>query len=76
MRETCAFDAAAALRGRDALRVTWTGGTPTADSRAWLAELETALPTTLPPLTGTVPWIVYRGTPAVSYGRTYRAVIM
>ncbi|GAB2979687.1 xanthine dehydrogenase family protein molybdopterin-binding subunit [Saccharothrix stipae] len=33
-----------ALRGREALRVTWRGGTPTADSRQWLAELETALP--------------------------------
>ncbi|ONI80383.1 hypothetical protein ALI22I_44440 [Saccharothrix sp. ALI-22-I] len=33
-----------ALRGREALRVTWRGGTPTADSRVWLAELETALP--------------------------------
>jgi isoquinoline 1-oxidoreductase beta subunit len=36
---------AAALRGRDALRVTWTSGTPAADSRTWLAELENALPT-------------------------------
>ncbi|GAA4712052.1 molybdopterin cofactor-binding domain-containing protein [Phytohabitans rumicis] len=44
-----ATSTAAALRGRDALRVTWTGGNPTADSRAWLADLETALP----PLTGT-----------------------
>jgi isoquinoline 1-oxidoreductase beta subunit len=43
-----ATSTAAALRGRDALRVTWTGGTPTADSRAWLADLEAALP----PLTG------------------------
>ncbi|PSL56200.1 isoquinoline 1-oxidoreductase beta subunit [Saccharothrix carnea] len=33
-----------ALRGREALRVTWRGGTPTADSRQWLADLETALP--------------------------------
>ncbi|MGW4115384.1 molybdopterin cofactor-binding domain-containing protein [Actinosynnema sp. NPDC004786] len=33
-----------ALRGREALRVTWRGGTPTADSRQWLAELEAALP--------------------------------
>ncbi|WP_447007470.1 molybdopterin cofactor-binding domain-containing protein [Saccharothrix isguenensis] len=33
-----------ALRGRDALRVTWRGGTPDADSRVWLAELESALP--------------------------------
>ncbi|MBB5801575.1 isoquinoline 1-oxidoreductase beta subunit [Saccharothrix ecbatanensis] len=33
-----------ALRGREALRVTWRGGTPDADSRVWLAELESALP--------------------------------
>ncbi|MCC8247726.1 xanthine dehydrogenase family protein molybdopterin-binding subunit [Saccharothrix luteola] len=33
-----------ALRGREALRVTWRGGTPTADSRQWLADLEAALP--------------------------------
>ncbi|MFJ6671753.1 molybdopterin cofactor-binding domain-containing protein [Actinosynnema sp. NPDC091369] len=33
-----------ALRGREALRVTWRGGTPTADSRQWLADLGTALP--------------------------------
>jgi isoquinoline 1-oxidoreductase subunit beta len=33
-----------ALRGREALRVTWRGGTPTADSRVRLAELENALP--------------------------------
>ncbi|MFC6089881.1 xanthine dehydrogenase family protein molybdopterin-binding subunit [Saccharothrix lopnurensis] len=33
-----------ALRGREALRVTWSGGTPTADSRVWLDELEAALP--------------------------------
>ncbi|MFD0201693.1 MULTISPECIES: xanthine dehydrogenase family protein molybdopterin-binding subunit [Saccharothrix] len=33
-----------ALRGREALLVTWRGGTPTADSRQWLADLETALP--------------------------------
>ncbi|WP_033427378.1 xanthine dehydrogenase family protein molybdopterin-binding subunit [Saccharothrix syringae] len=33
-----------ALRGREALRVTWRDGTPTADSRVWLAELEAALP--------------------------------
>ena len=33
-----------ALRGREALRVTWRGGTPTADSRRWLADLGTALP--------------------------------
>ncbi|SEQ91823.1 isoquinoline 1-oxidoreductase, beta subunit [Lentzea xinjiangensis] len=37
-----------ALRGRDALRITWTGGTPAADSRAWLADLEAALPTRSP----------------------------
>ncbi|MEU4427791.1 molybdopterin cofactor-binding domain-containing protein [Actinoplanes sp. NPDC024001] len=35
---------AEALRGREALRVTWTGGTPAADSRTWLADLEAALP--------------------------------
>jgi isoquinoline 1-oxidoreductase beta subunit len=34
----------AALRGRTALAVTWTGGTPAADSRVWLDELEAALP--------------------------------
>jgi isoquinoline 1-oxidoreductase beta subunit len=34
----------AALRGREALRTTWTGGTPAADSRDWLDELEAALP--------------------------------
>ncbi|GIE98506.1 xanthine dehydrogenase family protein molybdopterin-binding subunit [Paractinoplanes rishiriensis] len=34
----------AALRGRTALQVTWTGGTPAADSRTWLADLEAALP--------------------------------
>ncbi|MEU4560699.1 molybdopterin cofactor-binding domain-containing protein [Actinoplanes sp. NPDC023936] len=39
---------AAALSGRAALRVTWTGGTPQADSRAWIADLEAALP----PVTG------------------------
>ena len=39
-----ASSTAAALRGRDALRVTWTGGTPAADSREWLAGLESALP--------------------------------
>ncbi|MFC4066455.1 xanthine dehydrogenase family protein molybdopterin-binding subunit [Actinoplanes subglobosus] len=33
-----------ALRGRAALAVTWTGGTPAADSRVWLDELEAALP--------------------------------
>ncbi|MEU4157923.1 molybdopterin cofactor-binding domain-containing protein [Actinoplanes sp. NPDC026670] len=33
-----------ALRGRAALSVTWTGGTPAADSRVWLDELEAALP--------------------------------
>ncbi|MEU5696467.1 molybdopterin cofactor-binding domain-containing protein [Actinosynnema sp. NPDC020468] len=33
-----------ALRGRDLLRVTWTGGTPDADSRRWLADLEASLP--------------------------------
>jgi isoquinoline 1-oxidoreductase beta subunit len=33
-----------ALRGREALRVTWRGGTPTADSRVWLDELAAALP--------------------------------
>nr|WP_257785505.1 molybdopterin cofactor-binding domain-containing protein [Lentzea guizhouensis] len=37
-----------ALRGRDALRITWRGGTPTADSRAWLAGLESALPAQSP----------------------------
>ncbi|SDF45880.1 isoquinoline 1-oxidoreductase, beta subunit [Lentzea fradiae] len=37
-----------ALRGRDALRVTWQGGTPEADSRAWLADLEAALPAQAP----------------------------
>ncbi|MGZ3147147.1 molybdopterin cofactor-binding domain-containing protein [Lentzea chajnantorensis] len=37
-----------ALRGRDALRVTWRGGTPAADSRAWLADLEAALPAQSP----------------------------
>lgn len=33
-----------ALRGREALRVTWRDGTPTADSRVWLDELAAALP--------------------------------
>jgi isoquinoline 1-oxidoreductase beta subunit len=33
-----------ALRGRAALSGTWTGGTPAADSRVWLDELEAALP--------------------------------
>ncbi|MGM1058628.1 molybdopterin cofactor-binding domain-containing protein [Saccharothrix sp. Mg75] len=33
-----------ALKGRDALRVTWRGGTPAADSRVWLDELTAALP--------------------------------
>ncbi|MET9229960.1 molybdopterin cofactor-binding domain-containing protein [Lentzea sp. NPDC003310] len=37
-----------ALRGRDALKVTWRGGTPTADSRAWLADLRAALPAQSP----------------------------
>ncbi|SMC81161.1 xanthine dehydrogenase family protein molybdopterin-binding subunit [Lentzea albidocapillata] len=37
-----------ALRGRDALRITWRGGTPTADSRAWLADLHAALPAQSP----------------------------
>ncbi|MFF0310483.1 molybdopterin cofactor-binding domain-containing protein [Streptosporangium sp. NPDC004379] len=35
---------AAALRGRDALAVTWAGGSPQADSRLWLDGLEAALP--------------------------------
>jgi isoquinoline 1-oxidoreductase beta subunit len=43
-----ARSAPAALRGREALRVTWTGGTPTADSRVWLEELTTALPANAP----------------------------
>ncbi|GHH28026.1 aldehyde dehydrogenase [Lentzea cavernae] len=33
-----------ALKARDALRVTWRGGTPTADSRTWLSDLRAALP--------------------------------
>ncbi|HUQ56971.1 xanthine dehydrogenase family protein molybdopterin-binding subunit [Lentzea sp.] len=33
-----------AMKGRDALRITWSGGTPGADSRAWLADLNAALP--------------------------------
>jgi isoquinoline 1-oxidoreductase beta subunit len=37
-----------ALRGRDALRITWRGGTPTADSRAWLTDLRAALPAQVP----------------------------
>ncbi|MGW6441757.1 molybdopterin cofactor-binding domain-containing protein [Lentzea sp. NPDC055074] len=37
-----------ALRARDALRITWRGGTPTADSRAWLADLRAALPAQSP----------------------------
>ncbi|MFD5827218.1 molybdopterin cofactor-binding domain-containing protein [Lentzea sp. NPDC060358] len=37
-----------ALKARDALRVTWTGGTPAADSRTWLADLHTALPAQAP----------------------------
>ncbi|WP_439658797.1 molybdopterin cofactor-binding domain-containing protein [Lentzea sp. HUAS TT2] len=37
-----------ALRGRDALRITWSGGTPGADSRAWLADLHAALPAQSP----------------------------
>ncbi|MCS7477374.1 xanthine dehydrogenase family protein molybdopterin-binding subunit [Umezawaea endophytica] len=43
-----AGSAPAALRGRAALRVTWTGGTPTADSRVWLEDLAAALPATGP----------------------------
>ncbi|MEU7903548.1 molybdopterin cofactor-binding domain-containing protein [Actinoplanes sp. NPDC049118] len=39
-----AHSTAAALRGREALRVTWVAGSPAADSRAWLADLEAALP--------------------------------
>ncbi|MBW6437365.1 molybdopterin-dependent oxidoreductase [Actinoplanes hulinensis] len=35
---------ATALRGRELLKVTWTGGTPAADSRVWLDALEAALP--------------------------------
>ncbi|CAM3355516.1 xanthine dehydrogenase family protein molybdopterin-binding subunit [Kibdelosporangium persicum] len=35
---------AAALAGRAALRVTWTGGNTAADSRDWLTELGQALP--------------------------------
>ncbi|MCG8922590.1 molybdopterin cofactor-binding domain-containing protein [Lentzea sp. CC55] len=37
-----------ALRGRDALKITWGGGTPTADSRTWLADLRAALPAQSP----------------------------
>ncbi|KOV87266.1 hypothetical protein ADL03_07455 [Nocardia sp. NRRL S-836] len=37
-----------ALRGRDALRIAWRDGTPAADSRAWLADLEAALPARSP----------------------------
>jgi isoquinoline 1-oxidoreductase subunit beta len=37
-----------ALRGRDALRVSWRAGTPTADSREWLSALEAALPAAPP----------------------------
>ncbi|GAA0256957.1 xanthine dehydrogenase family protein molybdopterin-binding subunit [Saccharothrix mutabilis subsp. mutabilis] len=37
-----------ALRGREVLRVTWRGGTPRADSRAWLADLHAALPAESP----------------------------
>ncbi len=43
-----ARSAPAALRGREALRVTWTGGTPNADSRVWLDELAAALPAPAP----------------------------
>ncbi|WP_189210728.1 molybdopterin cofactor-binding domain-containing protein [Actinokineospora fastidiosa] len=39
-----ATSTAAALRGRAALRATWTGGTPNADSRAWLDQLAAAVP--------------------------------
>jgi isoquinoline 1-oxidoreductase beta subunit len=39
-----AADTPSALRKRDALEVTWTGGVPDADSRAWIAGLEAALP--------------------------------
>ncbi|AXB42833.1 xanthine dehydrogenase family protein molybdopterin-binding subunit [Amycolatopsis albispora] len=35
---------AAALAGREALVVGWTGGSPQADSRAWLAGLASAVP--------------------------------
>lgn len=35
----------AALAARAALDCTWTGGTPDADSRTWLADLTAALPT-------------------------------
>ncbi|MFC5289558.1 molybdopterin cofactor-binding domain-containing protein [Actinokineospora guangxiensis] len=34
----------AALRGREALTVQWTGGAPTADSRRWLDDLAARLP--------------------------------
>ncbi|MGI5498890.1 molybdopterin cofactor-binding domain-containing protein [Lentzea sp. CA-135723] len=37
-----------ALKARDSLRITWRGGTPTADSRAWLADLHAALPAQSP----------------------------
>ncbi|WP_434444872.1 molybdopterin cofactor-binding domain-containing protein [Lentzea sp. E54] len=37
-----------ALRGRDALRISWGGGTPGADSRGWLADLRAALPARSP----------------------------
>ncbi|MBN6037770.1 xanthine dehydrogenase family protein molybdopterin-binding subunit [Amycolatopsis sp. 195334CR] len=35
---------AAALAGRAALKVEWSGGTPEADSRQWLADLASAVP--------------------------------
>ncbi|MFD4669822.1 molybdopterin cofactor-binding domain-containing protein [Lentzea sp. NPDC058450] len=37
-----------ALKARDSLRITWRGGTPAADSRAWLADLHAALPAQSP----------------------------
>ncbi|MFI6025328.1 xanthine dehydrogenase family protein molybdopterin-binding subunit [Amycolatopsis magusensis] len=35
---------AAAIAGRAALQVTWTGGTPGVDSRQWISELAAAVP--------------------------------
>ncbi|WP_285634525.1 molybdopterin cofactor-binding domain-containing protein [Lentzea sp. NBRC 102530] len=37
-----------ALKARDTLKITWRGGTPAADSRAWLADLHAALPAQSP----------------------------
>ncbi|MDR7320027.1 molybdopterin cofactor-binding domain-containing protein [Catenuloplanes sp. NPDC020197] len=66
---------AAALRGREALRVTWTGGTPDADSRAWLSDLEAALPPT-PPAASAAPRAGAGVGAGVSLERVYRLPLL